>query len=126
MKERIHAHVPWYGVSDHVARFLLTIQTHDRSVRSSMNIKLNEETRKICEELDLDIAFAPRDEEPASSAERERRTMDWAAAYVMKGRDKAPDIVIDEGGVGKEPMIRVLADSSRGLLEKVLAIWREI
>ncbi|MDP6156361.1 MAG: bifunctional hydroxymethylpyrimidine kinase/phosphomethylpyrimidine kinase [Candidatus Thermoplasmatota archaeon] len=126
LKDRVHAHIPWYGVSDHVARFLLNIQMYDRSVRSSMNIKLTRDIRKICEELDLDIAFAPRMEEPISSAEEEHRTMDWAAAYVMEGRDKAPDIVIDEGGVGKEPMIRVLADSSRGLLEKVLSIWREL
>jgi len=126
LKDRVHAHVPWYGVSNHVARFLLNIQTYDSTVRSSMNIKLTRETRRICEELDLDIAFAPREEEPAPSAEKENRTMDWAAAYVMKDRDKAPDIIIDEGGMGKEPMIRVLADSSRGLLEKVLSIWREL
>ena len=126
LKDRVHAHIPWYGVSDHVARFLLNIQTYDSTVRSSMNIKLSDETRKICEELDYDIAFAPREEEPSSSARKEHRTMGWAAAYVMKGREKAPDIVIDEGGVGKEPMIRVLADSPRSLLDKVLEIWREL
>ncbi len=122
LKDRVHAHEPWFGVSDHVARFLLEIRRSDPDMNSSMNIKLSPEIEKRCSDLGLSVSHAPREMEPEDSRGREGSTMDWAATYVMKGRDTAPDIIIDRGAFGKEPMIRILARSSRSLLKKVLDI----
>lgn len=122
LKDRIHTHDPWFGVSDHVARFLLNIRIHDPSITSSMNIKLTDRIRERCSELNYDVSYAPRSLEPEKGKEKEHQTMGWAADHVMKGRLKAPDIVIDEGEIGKEPMIRVLARSPDGLVKKILDI----
>ena len=124
LKDRIHAHNPWFGVSDHVARFLLNIRSADPDVNCSMNIMLTDRIRKRCEELGYEISYAPRMDEPEIIKEKEHQTMDWAASYVMKGRKKAPDIVVDEGAFGKEPMIRILAGSPKSLTRKVLDIWQ--
>jgi len=124
LKDRIHAHSPWFGVSDHVARFLLNIRSADPDVKCSMNIKLTEAIKNRCEELGYEISYAPRIREPEINKEKEHQTMGWAASYVMKGRKKAPDIVVDEGAFGKEPMIRILAGSPKSLTRKVLDIWQ--
>ena len=124
LKDRIHTHSPWFGVSDHVARFLLNIRSVDPDVSCSMNIKLTEAIKSRCEELGYEISYAPRMQEPEINKEKEHQTMGWAAKYVMKGRKKAPDIVVDEGAFGKEPMIRILAGSPIALTRKVLDIWQ--
>ena len=122
-KDRIHTHNPWFGVSDHVARFLINIREHDLSVTSSMNIKLTKRIKERCKELSYEISYAPRQDEPGLNKRAEHQTMGWAAHHVMREREKAPDIIIDEGEVGKEPMIRVLAHSPAGLVKKILDIW---
>lgn len=48
--------------------------------------------------------------------------MDWAAREAMKDRERAPDAVLDDGAVGKEAMVRVLAVSVDSLVEKVRAL----
>ncbi len=119
-KDRVHSHGPWFGVSDHVARFLLELRKFDPDVIASMNIKLVGNWGNICKELGLGVEYAPRSEEPKQTRNVEQNTMNWAAEYVMKGRKKAPDIIVDLGDVGKEPMIRVLGKSPEALVNTVL------
>jgi hydroxymethylpyrimidine/phosphomethylpyrimidine kinase len=40
----------------------------------------------------------------------------------LKKSPKVPDIIFDRGGVGKEPMVRVLGHDPEEVVNKVLAI----
>jgi hydroxymethylpyrimidine/phosphomethylpyrimidine kinase len=121
----IHAHCPWFGVSSHVARFLLAIREHDPSINAAMNICLTEAIKEACESL-FDIVVYDRGAEPREIKAREGGTMEWIASQVMQGRKSAPDVVLDWGEVGKEQMARVLARSSEELVEKILRIHHSI
>lgn len=122
----IHAHTPWFGVSSHMARFLLAIREYDHSVRACMNLKLDDKTERACKEMELDIFSYARNQEPPVVKSEESGTMEWAVDLVMRKRKRAPDIVIDRGGVGKEPMIRVLGVSPEDLAAKVLGIHNRL
>ncbi len=105
------------GASSHVARFLLGLRDADPSVTAACNLRLDDEVADAAREV-LDVVAVDRANEPADAA----GTMDWAAERATEGRDAAPDAVLDRGAVGKEPMLRVAAESVEELRETVLAL----
>lgn len=102
------------GASSHIARFLLGIRETDPSVAAACNVRHAEDTRQIVREL-WDVECIDREEEPAHIS----GTMDWAAREAMSDRTRAPDAVLDDGAIGKEAMIRVVAATPRDLVEKL-------
>jgi len=93
-----------FGASDHVATIVLTAMKFDPDVRSAANIRYSPELITLCEDLYLEIcSFDRRDEPPGT------RTMDWGVAFCC--RNGVPDVIFDRGAVGKEPMIRILAQN---------------
>jgi hydroxymethylpyrimidine/phosphomethylpyrimidine kinase len=45
--------------------------------------------------------------------------MTWGVHEAIKDFGSVPDIIFDKGGVGKEPMIRVLGTSPEDVLSKL-------
>jgi len=117
---------PWFGASSHIARLLLAIREHDPSVTAAMNVRHSPEILEACRKLRFEEAVFRRQEEPKDVKTKEGGTLVWAAHKIMQDRDKAPDLITDEGEVGKERMIRLLARSPEELIERVLAIHREV
>jgi len=116
---------PWFGVSSHMARLLLAIREHDPAIHAAMNVRYSEEILKACQKLGWEGASFTRAEEPEEVKAREGGTLEWAAHEVMRGRKRAPDLITDEGEVGKEQMIRVLAKSPQELVGKILDLHKE-
>lgn len=104
------------GASSHVARFLLGLRDADPGVAAACNLRLDDEVADAAREF-LDLETVDRANEPDDA-----RTMDWAAERATEGRERAPDAVLDWGAVGKEPMLRVAADSVAKLREIVLEL----
>ena len=48
--------------------------------------------------------------------------MEWGVGEVLRKMKQAPDFIYDEGGMGKEPMIRVLGKDPNEVVQKILAI----
>jgi len=65
-----------------------------------------------------------RADEPADGLGREGGTMDWGtqAALEASNTPRSVDAVVDMGGMGKEAMIRILAETPKELLGKVRRI----
>ena len=103
------------GASDHVARIVLTAMKFDPSVRSAANIRFSPEIIGIIEDLLLETCSFDREREPPGT-----RTMDWGVAFCC--RSGVPDVIFDRGAVGKEPMVRILAEHPA----EVVAIIRRI
>jgi hydroxymethylpyrimidine/phosphomethylpyrimidine kinase len=93
-----------FGASDHVATVVLTAMRFDPSIRSAANIRYSPELISVLEDLFLEICSFDRNREPPGV-----RTMDWGVASCC--RNGVPDIIFDRGAVGKEPMVRILAES---------------
>jgi hydroxymethylpyrimidine/phosphomethylpyrimidine kinase len=62
----------------------------------------------------LEVASFDRKKEPEGV-----RTMEWGTTMVIKKAGKVPDVIFDKGGIGKEPMIRVLGHNPLEVLEKI-------
>ncbi|MEE6210982.1 bifunctional hydroxymethylpyrimidine kinase/phosphomethylpyrimidine kinase [Salarchaeum sp. III] len=102
------------GASSHVARLLCGVRQHDPTVSAAANVR---RTDAALDALD-DVVFVDRTNEPADAA----GTMDWTADRAMRTRERAPTAIADDGAHGKEPMIRLLADSIDALENNLLAL----
>ena len=106
-----------FGGSTHVARIILTAMKYDRAVRSAMNIRYTSGIIKACRAADLSMAAFDRRLEPKG-----RSTMEWGVKSAIKKIGGIPDIIYDKGGVGKEPMIRILGTNPLDVLNKAIHI----
>jgi predicted fused transcriptional regulator/phosphomethylpyrimidine kinase len=93
-----------FGSSDHVARIVLTVMKFDPEIRSAANIRYSPEIITVLEDLFLEMCSFDRGQEPPGT-----KTMDWGVAFCCK--NGVPDIVFDRGAMGKEPMVRVIAEN---------------
>ncbi len=103
-----------FGASKHVARIILATMKTDPKMRSAMNIKYRPETIKICNELNFSIGTFDRGNEPEGGS-----SMDWGTRAAIDVFGSVPDIIYDTGGLGKEPMIRILGTEPKKVLEKI-------
>jgi hydroxymethylpyrimidine kinase/phosphomethylpyrimidine kinase len=101
------------GASSHVARFLLGVQEADPRIAAAGNVRYSESLEAALRDA-WDVELVDRAEEPDDAD----GTMDWSAREAMRGRERAPDAVLDRGASGKEAMVRVLATDAETLLEK--------
>ncbi len=70
--------------------------------------------------MGLTVGSFAREEEPAGEVEGE--TLEWGTTYAMVSANQALDVIYDLGGVGKEPIIRLLAESPHDLVEICAAL----
>lgn len=106
-----------FGASSHVARIILAAMKYDSISRAAVNIRYSEDIVGICRELGLEISSFSREEEPEHT-----HTMDWGTTYSIESYGSVPDIIYDKGGIGKEPMIRVLGHSAIEVAETAVKI----
>ena len=92
-----------FGASKHIASIVLACMRHDGNMRSAMNIAYSDDVVKACDEAGLESASFDRKDEPPGSS-----TMEWGTDHAITLLGHMPDIVWDEGGIGKEAMVRIL------------------
>ena len=92
--------------------------------RAVMNIKYTPELLKICQRLKFKIATFNRADEPRKVRSKEGSSLEWGTDTAIRGCGYVPDIIYDVGGMGKEEMIRVIADDVESLVDKILKIHR--
>jgi hydroxymethylpyrimidine/phosphomethylpyrimidine kinase len=60
--------------------------------------------------------------EPKRVKEKEGSSLEWGVGEGLKKMKRVPDFIYDEGGVGKEPMIRVLGRDPVDVVQKILKL----
>ncbi len=110
-----------YGASRHIAAVVLAAMHRDASMRSAMNVAFSERTLAACETAGLATGSFDRANEPPG-----RSTMEWGTGRVIEQHGGIPDVIWDEGSVGKEPMIRILGETPRQVVAKVRAVAGEL
>jgi len=122
--EVILAGGPEFGASSHMARVLLAARKYNSRTSCALNIACNDQTLLALKRSGMTSASFDRANEPPDGLGREGGTMDWGtqAALEASSTPRTVDAVVDLGGPGKEPMIRILAQDPRDLLGKVRRI----
>lgn len=103
-----------FGASKHVARIVLAVSSHDPGMRAALNVKFSDENLAACRRVGLTVATFDRAEEPEGVS-----SMTWGVHRAIEDFGGAPDAIYDRGGVGKEPMIRLLGDSPGDVISKL-------
>ncbi len=106
-----------FGASTHVARIVLAAGCHDPSIRCALNIKYSENNLDSCRRARLTVSTFDRAREPKGVS-----SMTWGVHKSIQTRGRVPDVIFDRGGVGKEPMIRVLGKDPEDVLKKLRRI----
>ena len=104
-----------------MANFVMSALKHDMSKRAAMNIRYSEKILDKCKDLGFKVGGFDREEEPAGED-----TMRWGPDYVVEKIGEMPDIIYDEGAVGKEAMVRISGETPIDVSEKALKILREL
>ncbi len=108
---------PVPGGSSHVARLVLKAHELDPSVRGGLNIRFDPGFVEAARRLGFDVASFDREKEPEGVS-----TMEWCVEHVYERVGFVPDVIYDEGGPGKEPMIRILGGSAVEAVSKAEAV----
>jgi hydroxymethylpyrimidine/phosphomethylpyrimidine kinase len=113
-----------FGVSSHVARFLIAAREHDPSLRFAVNCRHDDAVAAALDDgaLDGPVGRYDRTEQPAAVRESEGRTMAWGAERAFDSADGTPVAVRDPGAHGKEPMVKLLAADTAALRERATAL----
>jgi hydroxymethylpyrimidine/phosphomethylpyrimidine kinase len=110
-----------FGVSDHVARIVLTVIKHDPSRRAALNLRYDQGLVEAFKKLGRVVSTFDRRLEPPEVKVMEGGTLVWGVEEAIRAVGRVPDVIYDLGEVGKEPMIRVLGNSAMDVVEKALA-----
>jgi hydroxymethylpyrimidine/phosphomethylpyrimidine kinase len=117
---------PVFGASRHIARVILAAMKHAPELRSAMNIRCTSAILEACARLGFHMASFDRREEPRDVKEREGSTLEWGTGRAMRGLTEIPDLVYDQGDVGKEPMIRILGENPLKVVTKIHQIYQKL
>jgi thiamine thiazole synthase len=115
---------PRFGVSSHVAGIVLSAMRFDPSFRSAMNVRYSEEALSACDALGFDQASFDRADEPPILQDREGASLEWGVTAAIDHLGRVPDCIFDRGGMGKEPMIRILGKTPREVVDKALRLGK--
>lgn len=113
---------PEPGASRHIAHIILTVMAFDENYRSAMNVRYEKAILRACRRQPWLVAEFDRRDEPRQVKEAEGSTLEWGVGSVLKRSSRIPDVIIDSGDVGKEPMIRVLGKNPEEVVRKVLCL----
>jgi hydroxymethylpyrimidine/phosphomethylpyrimidine kinase len=111
---------PEFGASQHVASIILTAMKFDPEYCSAMNIRYSRETVARLRKKGFLVGQFDRMLEPKKVKEQEGSSLEWGVGEVLRKIKRVPDFIYDEGGLGKEPMIRVLGRNPMEVVQKIM------
>lgn len=107
-----------FNTSKHVSSIVLAAMSFDETIRCALNIKYSAKNIELCKKASLRIGFFNRKNEPTST----ESTMEWGTKNAIETLGYIPDVIYDLGGIGKEPMIRILGKNPKDVLIKLQKI----
>ncbi len=115
---------PEFGASHHVANIILTAMQFDPEVCSVMNLRYSKEMAEQFRRKGFRVGHFDRRLEPERVRTKEGSSLEWGVRKVLEEMEWIPDVIYDEGDVGKEPMIRVLGKTPLEVVWKILKVVR--
>ena len=109
-----------FGASRHIADIILTAMRYDPRIRAAMNLHYDRKLIEAFRRIGCKVGCFNRKFEPDEVRRVEGRSLRWGVEDIVRRVGYVPDIIYDEGDVGKEPMIRILGKSISEVIEKAL------
>ncbi len=113
-----------FGASSHVARFLLAAREYTPEFQYALNCRFDEQIDASLSALSWPVGEFDREANKAATGEGE--TMQWGATQVYSREGEPPVAVIDRGGHGKEPMVKLLATDPTALVDRTRTLLEQI
>jgi len=113
---------PMPGSSRHIAQIILTVMKFRKDLKSAMNIKYSPEIIKKCRSLKFKLSSFDRKDEPQEIKKKEGESLNWGIEKLLIKKKNIPDIIYDQGEIGKEAMVRVIGRNPMEVVDKVLKI----
>ncbi len=113
---------PQFGGSKHIARLLLTAKSFFPELNSAMAIRYDKKVMDQIKKTEFKVTSFDRNKEPKEIRNKEGSSLDWGVREACKELKSPPDFIYDEGGMGKEPVIRVLGRDPFEIVEKIKRI----
>jgi len=88
----------------HTGRLVRVLHELDSSACCVLNVRFNEEAIATGRSMGLLVEGFDRAQEPQGTPS----TMEWGTRNVISRIGRAPDVLYDRGGPGKEPMLRII------------------
>ncbi len=104
-----------FGASNHIASIILAAIQPYPDIRCAMNIKYSQDNLSRCEKTAYHIFSFDRTYEPKDVPS----TMEWGTKNALEQSKTCPDLIYDKGGIGKEPMIRILGKHPEEIYTKL-------
>jgi len=104
-----------FGSAEGVARVVLTAMRTDPGIRSAAVLHCSPPVLTILGDLLLDICEFDRAREPPGVS-----TMDWGVASCC--REGVPDVILDRGAPGREPLVRILGEEPVTVAHTIVAV----
>lgn len=116
---------PEFAGSRHIACVILAAMRHRPELRSAINIRYTPDILEACRRCELRVASFSRSDEPVDVKLREGSTLEWGTERAFSGCTEPPDVVYDEGEIGKEPMIRLFGKTPMEVVDKLKRIAKQ-
>jgi len=107
------AHID-FGTSTHISRIILTAMKFDHRKRAALNLRFSEDMVEGFRNKGFLVAEFDRTDEPEDVS-----TMEWGTEKAIAELGRVPDVIFDQGSVGKEPMVRLLGESPLDVVDKL-------
>ena len=115
---------PEFGASWHMARALIKASDYDPRIRAAVNIKYSEDILRALEKLGIESSYYDRREEPDEIRKKEGASIPWGIEQAVKKAGKLTEAIIDLGGLGKEPMVKIFGPSAVDVARRIVEIGR--
>jgi len=116
---------PAPGGSSHMARAVLEYMKKYPEIRSCMNIRFDSRIVEAARKTGFKVGYFSRSEEPKEIREREGGSIPWGVRTTLERMNMRLDVIYDEGGLGREPMIRIFGKDPLETVKKTLKILDE-
>ena len=111
-----------FDASSHVARFLVTCRDFDADLRFAVNCRFDDEVAAALDALAGPVVEFDRSEEPPGVKESEGSTQQWGARRAFEREGGTPVAVADHGDMGKEAIVKLLADDAETLVDRAFTL----
>jgi len=105
---------PEFNASKHLAEILVEAHKKKKNIRGLICIKYSEEIDKSIEELGFKVVYFSRDEFKGDLKD------------FLSKIDDVPDIIVDKGGLGIEPVTYVFGEDAIEVAEKIVKIYNKL
>jgi len=109
-----------FGASRHIANVILAAMKYDPRIRAAMNLHYDPRLVEAFRRIGCRVSGFDRSLEPVDIKRVEGKSLSWGVEEAIRKLHEVPDVIYDEGEVGKEPMIRILGRNASEVVNKAL------